>query len=80
MDAREEPFPLNRWYKNALTAAIDFPDLAGFPGGEAPSDGDPSIRGPKQVCQVMHCGDIHTPSLPIRRAQLQGRICLTMLF
>ncbi len=34
VDAREEPFPGNRWYRNALTAAIDFPELTGFPGGQ----------------------------------------------
>lgn len=30
VDARERPFPSNRWYFNAITAAVDLPDLAGF--------------------------------------------------
>ncbi|BDA44616.1 hypothetical protein COCOBI_06-0920 [Coccomyxa sp. Obi] len=52
VDAREEPFPDNRWYRNALTAAIDFQELAGFPGGEELFDGSTSNMGTKQLACV----------------------------
>ncbi|BDA44618.1 hypothetical protein COCOBI_06-0940 [Coccomyxa sp. Obi] len=50
--AREEPFPGNRWYRNALTAAIDFPELSGFPGGEELHDGSTSNMGTTQLACV----------------------------
>lgn len=30
MDVRERPFPFNHWYTDAIIAAVDLPDLAGF--------------------------------------------------
>lgn len=49
VSAREEPFSDNMWYKNALTAAINFPDLAGFPGGEDLRDAADNNMGLAQV-------------------------------
>ncbi|BDA44617.1 hypothetical protein COCOBI_06-0930 [Coccomyxa sp. Obi] len=52
VDPREDSFPGNRWYSNALTAAIDYPELAGFPGGGEVLDGSASNMGTKQLACI----------------------------
>ncbi|KAK9908581.1 hypothetical protein WJX75_009965 [Coccomyxa subellipsoidea] len=47
--ALRDPFPGNRWYRNAITAAIDFPDLPGCPGGEGIFDGSITNMGNNQL-------------------------------
>ena len=52
--ALRDPFPGNRWYRNAITAAIDFPDLPGCPGGEGIFDGSITNMGNNQVIIGSH--------------------------
>jgi hypothetical protein len=50
--ARERPFPGNRWYVDAITAAIDCPELAHFLGGEDADSSGPCM-GSGQVCMCL---------------------------
>ena len=47
--ARERPFPGNQWYVDAITAAVDCPELAHFLGGEGADSSGPCM-GSTQVC------------------------------
>ena len=50
--ARERPFPGNRWYVDAITAAVDCPELAHFLGGEDADSSGPCM-GSFQVCTCL---------------------------